>query len=972
MRVGAGRALLTVGASRKEARLDLLPFGGRGEVQGQSRERLTLSERSFAPLTQRMTVMSGRARTRARGRARGRAPSQPAPPPGAAAPPPPGAAAPPPPGAAAPPPPGAAAPPPPGAAAPPPPGAAAPPPPGAAAPPPPGAATATQQTGQIQPGLQPLESPVVKPARRRRPRRTPQPPKELQLGAGLQALSLKGKRGIGAIFQDQVVNTRQYLEHVKDSTTGTQGRVVKLFTNHFRVTSRPELLTYKYNIDYMPEIEDGKVRTDLLCQHKHVIGECHIFDGNSLLLPHKLQKQKTELVSRWGKKIVKVTIEFCSELKPTSLDCLRYYNILFRKILKMMDLKQVGRNYYNENEATEFLNHKLVIWPGYSTSILEYETSITLCADVNHKLLRMQTAYDLIMHVDNKSQRKDAKEISKELVGSIVFTKYNNRTYRVDAINWEETPRSTFKKSGGEEITFVDYYKEQHGLVVTDLTQPLLVSKGKWKKSQQDTPHEPIMLVPELCYLTGLTDEMRKDYRVMRDLAMHTRLDPEKRQHELRRFMNIVQKNKSAQRELQLWDLKFDPNFVSFSGRIMKEVRILQGSRAFNSHPQFADWSKETRSGPLLNVKSLDHWLVLYPRRNYGAALSLLQSLRKVTPTMGIAMRDAKMLEVNDTVQSYTTILENHVSSKTQMVLCVLSSDRKDLYDGIKKYLCVNCPIPSQCVVARTLDKPQTLMTIATKIAQQMNCKMGGALWKVETGLRNAMFVGIDCFHDIVNRRKSIAGFVSSVNQELTQWFSQCVFQEAGQELVSGLKACLEAALKLWYKHNLFLPQSIIVYRDGVGDGQLQALIEHEVPQIRSSLKSVYGDEVRLTVVVVKKRINTRFFAEYQGRLQNPLPGTVIDVEVTKRQWYDFFIVSQSVKDGTVTPTHYNVIHDTVHFTPDGIQCLTYRLCHMYYNLSGVIRVPAPCHYAHKLAYLVGQSIHQEPHYSLASRLFYL
>lgn len=49
---------------------------------------------------------------------------------------------------------------------------------------------------------------------------------------------------------------------------------------------------------------------------------------------------------------------------------------------------------------------------------------------------------------------------------------------------------------------------------------------------------------------------------------------------------------------------------------------------------------------------------------------------------------------------------------------------------------------------------------------------------------------------------------------------------------------------------------------------------------------------------------------------------------------YDFFIVSQSVKDGTVTPTHYNVIHDTVHFTPDGIQCLTYRLCHMYYNLS--------------------------------------
>lgn len=42
------------------------------------------------------------------------------------------------------------------------------------------------------------------------------------------------------------------------------------------------------------------------------------------------------------------------------------------------------------------------------------------------------------------------------------------------------------------------------------------------------------------------------------------------------------------------------------------------------------------------------------------------------------------------------------------------------------------------------------------------------------------------------------------------------------------------------------------------------------------------------------------------------------------------------------------------------------------FKLKGVIRVPAPCHYAHKLAYLVGQSIHQVPHQSLSNRLFYL
>lgn len=51
---------------------------------------------------------------------------------------------------------------------------------------------------------------------------------------------------------------------------------------------------------------------------------------------------------------------------------------------------------------------------------------MTLCADVNHKLLRMETAYDLIMRIREDAKKKgiDVKEqVSKELVGSIVFTK---------------------------------------------------------------------------------------------------------------------------------------------------------------------------------------------------------------------------------------------------------------------------------------------------------------------------------------------------------------------------------------------------------------------------------------------------------------------------------------------------------------------------------------------------------------------
>ena len=113
------------------------------------------------------------------------------------------------------------------------------------------------------------------------------------------------------------------------------------------------------------------------------------------------------------------------------------------------------------------------------------------------------------------------------------------------------------------------------------------------------------------------------------------------------------------------------------------------------------------------------------------------------------------------------------------------------------------------------------------------------------------------------------------------------------------------------------------------------------------------------------------------------------------------------MRQGTVTPTHYTVVHDSSTLKPDHMQRLAYKLTHMYYNWPGTIRVPAPCQvrpcdthmtslhmayllcvvlcdyhvtcrhlptlqYAHKLAFLVGQCLHRDPALELADRLFFL
>lgn len=56
-------------------------------------------------------------------------------------------------------------------------------------------------------------------------------------------------------------------------------------------------------------------------------------------------------------------------------------------------------------------------------------------------------------------------------------------------------------------------------------------------------------------------------------------------------------------------------------------------------------------------------------------------------------------------------------------------------------------------------------------------------------------------------------------------------------------------------------PEKIIVYRDGVGDGQLAVVKDYEVRQIVESFTDFGADyHPKLTVLVVQKRIDTRLF----------------------------------------------------------------------------------------------------------------
>ena len=138
-----------------------------------------------------------------------------------------------------------------------------------------------------------------------------------------------------------------------------------------------------------------------------------------------------------------------------------------------------------------------------------------------------------------------------EVIGNIVMTGYNRRTYRVDDIKWDLSPKSTFttsqpqvlgKDTSGvqKEISYMDYYKTRYDQKILIEDQPLLVSLPN-KKDYHRGNAGPIYLIPELCQMTGLTDAMRGDAKLMQEVSSHLHMPPVSRLATVTNFMKRLQ-----------------------------------------------------------------------------------------------------------------------------------------------------------------------------------------------------------------------------------------------------------------------------------------------------------------------------------------------------------------------------------------------------------------------------------------------
>ena len=223
-------------------------------------------------------------------------------------------------------------------------------------------------------------------------------------------------------------------------------------------------------------------------------------------------------------------------------------------------------------------------------------------------------------------------------------------------------------------------------------------------------------------------------------------------------------------------------------------------------------------------------------------------------------------------------------------ILLVIGPEDTRIFNRLKHDLERVIGIRSVYVVnSRFLQKDGDRQLMAN-LLMKWNLQLGGTNWKLMQkygglwGDGKTLFVGYDITHPSPSSREgapSVAAYVANPSGDMAQFpaIYKCQYKEDSKK-VTGKRQAEEPAkhlqgvmvdfIKKWFvDHNRTLPENIVVYRDGVSDGQFEMVRDDEAGKIRAAIEEArenvsLGDKkpvsevpnVALTVAIVGKRHN--------------------------------------------------------------------------------------------------------------------
>ncbi|KIN94493.1 hypothetical protein M404DRAFT_168168 [Pisolithus tinctorius Marx 270] len=173
------------------------------------------------------------------------------------------------------------------------------------------------------------------------------------------------------------------------------------------------------------------------------------------------------------------------------------------------------------------------------------------------------------------------------------------------------------------------------------------------------------------------------------------------------------------------------------------------------------------------------------------------------------------------------------------------------------------------------------------------------------------MIMGVDVGHPSpgVMDQPSVASLVFSFDMDASRYEALTCIQRPRLEIIEDLGSMVKTAVNLFGSRNKTPPQRLILFRDGLSEGEYAQAAEREIQAIKDAMDALWTErkvnrpKPLLTYIVVGKK--------NEGDKSGNCPaGFVADKGVGNPMAQDFYLQSHGGLLGTSRPSHYIILED--------------------------------------------------------------
>lgn len=239
---------------------------------------------------------------------------------------------------------------------------------------------------------------------------------------------------------------------------------------------------------------------------------------------------------------------------------------------------------------------------------------------------------------------------------------------------------------------------------------------------------KPIFLIPELCTLTGLTEDMRKDFNFTKEVAQFTKQPPNQRSQNILGFMQRMSANQRIREEVSAWNMMYDRNLVETTARILPNplLELREGQCPIEN----GEFARSMTNKKIYSPVHLARWIIICQGQDRRAADEFVSNIQRMQDKLGIQVKPPFFVKAEGPSPSHYTQAIETAKNGAQIIVCLVPNASKDRYDAIKRATIIKKKVISQVVQTPKLTG-KIANSVTFKLAYQICAKINGDIWRI-------------------------------------------------------------------------------------------------------------------------------------------------------------------------------------------------------------------------------------------------